>query len=111
ERLHDRVELEVAAGLLRVPHVGINTVWHVHHTEAVPLARCRQRLCRGGGNHRVEQWQSDRHARAAQEGAAIQVLLRDEHLATPSSARPRRSLPAAACWYASGTESCPRSRG
>src|SRR5690606_13415331 len=80
ERLHDRLELEVGAGLLGVPHVGVDAVRHVNHPEPLPRPPGRQRLRRCGGNHRVEQWQSDRDAhRAAQKGTAIQVLLRDEH--------------------------------
>ena len=81
ERLHDRLELEVAAGLRPdATCPGYTPFGHVDRAEPERRRRGRVRLRGERRHHRVEQRQRDRGAeRAAQERAAGQMLLRDDH--------------------------------
>jgi hypothetical protein len=56
ERLHDLLELEVPAGLRRVPQLRVDTVRNVHRAKAQLSARARLRERR---HHRVQKWQGD----------------------------------------------------
>ena len=80
ERLHDRLELEVAADGRRMPRVRVHAVRHVDGPEPERRLCRRPRLGRQGRHHRIEHGQRHRGAKgAAQERAAGQMLLRDDH--------------------------------
>ncbi len=80
ERLHDRLELEVAPLLLRMPGVGEHAVRHVDRAEPERRVRRRARRGRERRHHRVQQGQRDRGTEGTvQERAAGQMLLRDDH--------------------------------
>src|SRR5207248_11707145 len=80
ERLHDRLELEVAAGLLRMPRVGEHAVGHVDGTEPERRLRSGARLRRERRHHRIQQRQRHRRAEStAHERAAGKMLLCNDH--------------------------------
>ena len=65
---------------VRMPRVGEHAARHVDRAEPERRARRRARLRRERRHHRVEQGQRHRGAEgAAQERAAGQMLLRDDH--------------------------------
>ena len=70
ERLHDRLELEVAAGLVRMPQLRIDAVRDVDRAEP---ERPLRGLRRERGNHRVEERHRDHRCprrRAGTSGGA-----------------------------------------
>ena len=92
ERREDLVELEVRARAARRPVVHGGAVGCVPEDRAVrnveeASAQLRRgsRLgkCRGGGNHRVQQRQRERHAGTFEHGATGKMFLRHEHGVPP----------------------------
>ena len=84
QRREDGRQREVPALGGRRPLLHDGAVGEVDESEP-RLARRGGRAQRGGaGNHRVEQWQRHRHARAAQHGAPGEMFLGDEHRQSPS---------------------------
>src|SRR5262245_12395231 len=60
ERLNDEWELEVAAGLRRLPLILQRAVREVDEAKARGRRREGLRECRSGRDHRVQQWKRDR---------------------------------------------------
>ena len=80
ERLHDRLELEVGTDGCRMPRIRIHAVRHVDGPEPERRLGCRLRLGRQRRHHRIEHGQRHSGAKGtAQERAAGQMLLRDDH--------------------------------
>src|SRR5579885_1630029 len=77
QRLHDRLEDEVGALLIRMPGIGVDAIRKIDGAEAErPGGRGRQ-----SRRHRVQKRQRDASAqRATQECAARKMLLRNEHV-------------------------------
>jgi hypothetical protein len=68
DRLHHRLEREVAAGLLRMPRVGVDTAWHVDDAEAE--RRPRPRLRDERRRHGVEPRKRNGRAKRAPDKCA-----------------------------------------
>ena len=80
EGLHDRLELEVGTDGCRMPRIRKYAVGHVDGPEPERRLGCRLRLGRQRRHHRIEHGQRHSGAKGtAQERAAGQMLLRDDH--------------------------------
>ncbi len=88
ERLQNRLEVEIGAGLVGRPGIHFGAEARVVHDRAVgKVEEAHPRLGRGGGlaqgggrgNHGAQEGQGDRHARAAKDRAPGNMLFGDVH--------------------------------
>ncbi len=79
QRLENRAQLEIRALLLRSPLLHDRAMREIHEPQLHERLRGGVGQRGGGGNHGIEQRQSDHRSRAPQDSPAIQIFLGDEH--------------------------------